>query len=91
MTPTDKAKELVERFKEYAAGDLDAGMVDEYKRVTGKEKVNLLSLARFSRNYHAKRCAVLCVMEVKSAMQEVMPHPPFQEYQNKVIDEIEKL
>ena len=85
MTPTDKAKELVERFKEYAAGDLDAGMVDEYKRVTGKEKVNLLSLARFSRNYHAKRCAVLCVSEILNI--QVVKNG----YWNQVIDEIEKL
>jgi hypothetical protein len=63
MTPEEKAKELVNRFTKISKGDVDKNVINAMP-LNKEGKRPFRDLMNFSRLYHAKQCALICVDQI---------------------------
>jgi hypothetical protein len=89
MTAKEKAKELVDEFKEHSQQSLDQNTINEFDirkiEYTGSRFVAMM---RFSILYNAKRCALIAI---EFAKENPLNTDGYNKYLQEVKQEIEKL
>jgi len=100
MTPQERAKELVEKFKPCSRGDIYDEVFKDYNKacINGNiQHKRFKDLAIHSRLFHAKQCALIAVEEAEKSEYNVLSKFGFvtenykSDYWQQVKEEIEKL
>ena len=94
MTPKEKAKELVDRFKEHSQSHIDDNVAKEFNsRNIEYTKSKFAAMMRWSRVYNAKECALICVDEMIKVLWKIQHSICSDEiiYLEEVKQEIEKI
>ena len=81
MTEAEKkAKELVERFKDFQTGTIDSDVINNFKESDLKGKSKLSAMMEFSKLHKAKQGALICVEREKQQIIDFQNHDDIGDY-----------
>ena len=90
-TPKEKAEELVSKFKEHSQSSIDSEIAKEFNlRNIEYTKSKFVAMMRWSKEYHAKKNALIAIDEILEFGNQLGIREPMM-YWNKVKQEINKL
>lgn len=70
MTPEEKGKELIEKFRPLINGTVNPASLAEYKKLHGDGKKSIAAVMRVDAELKAKQCALICVDEILNTLPE---------------------